>query len=116
MLVSLLIGSFVFFAFALSESFAFSLAMLLAWGVGAAFFMNLTTTLIQSRTPNDVMGRVMSVQMLSFFGLSPDRRADRRRDGAGVRRARRGSCRRGRDWLDRRCGTWFATRSFAQAR
>jgi MFS family permease len=71
LLVSLLSGSFVFFAFALSESYIFSLAMLLAWGVGAAFFMNLTSTLIQSRTPDNVMGRVMSVQMLSFFGLSP---------------------------------------------
>jgi predicted MFS family arabinose efflux permease len=71
LLVSLLMGSVVFFAFALSESFVFSLAMLLAWGVGAAFFMNLTTTLIQSRVLDSVMGRVMSVQTLAFFGLSP---------------------------------------------
>jgi MFS family permease len=71
LLVSLLLGAVVFFAFALSESFAFSLAMLLAWGAGAAFFMNLTTTLIQSRVLDNVMGRVMSVQTLAFFGLSP---------------------------------------------
>ncbi len=71
LLWSLLIGSVVLAAFAVSEVYAVSLALLLAWGLGAAFFMNLTATLIQANTPDRLMGRVMSVQALAFFGLSP---------------------------------------------
>jgi MFS family permease len=71
LLQSLLIGSAVFYTFAVSRWYPLSLAMMVAWGFGAAFFMNLTTTLIQSNTPDRVMGRVMSVQALAFFGVSP---------------------------------------------
>ena len=44
---------------------------MVVWGFGAAFFMNLTMTLIQSNTPDRLMGRVMSVQALAFYGMSP---------------------------------------------
>ena len=71
LLRSLLIGSAVLLAFALSRWFALSLVSMLAWGFGAAFFMNLTITLIQSHTPDRLMGRVMSVQALAFFGVTP---------------------------------------------
>jgi MFS family permease len=71
LLRSLLVGSVVLAAFALSRWFPLSLALMLAWGAGAAFFMNLTTTLIQSHTPDRLMGRVMAVQALAFFGVSP---------------------------------------------
>lgn len=71
LLRSLLIGSAVFLVFAVSRWYALSLATMLAWGVGAAFFMNLTTALIQSNTPDELMGRVMSVQALAFFGVMP---------------------------------------------
>jgi len=33
--------------------------------------MNLTITLIQSHTPDRLMGRVMAVQALAFYGMSP---------------------------------------------
>lgn len=71
LLWSLLIGAGVFFTFAMSRWLPLSLAMMAAWGFGAAFFMNLTVTLIQSHTPDALMGRVMSVQALCFFGVSP---------------------------------------------
>lgn len=71
LLRSLIIGAFVFFVFAVSQWYMLSLAMMLAWGFGAAFFMNLTMTLIQSNTPDQLMGRVMSVQALAFFGVMP---------------------------------------------
>ncbi len=71
LLTSLLIGSFVFFVFAVSRWYALSLVTMLAWGFGAAFFMNLTVTLIQSHTPDRLMGRVMAVQAVAFFGMSP---------------------------------------------
>jgi predicted MFS family arabinose efflux permease len=71
LLWSLLVGSLVFLVFAVSRWFALSLLMMLAWGFSAAFFMNLTITLIQSHTPDRLMGRVMSVQALAFFGVTP---------------------------------------------
>jgi MFS family permease len=71
LLVSLLTGALVFLVFGASRWYALSAVALLAWGFGAAFFMNLTITLIQSNTPDRVMGRVMSAQALSFFGVSP---------------------------------------------
>ena len=71
LLRSLFIGAIVFFVFAVSRWYALSLVTMLAWGFGAAFFMNLTITLIQSHTPDRLMGRVMSVQALAFYGMSP---------------------------------------------
>ncbi|MEX2160045.1 MAG: MFS transporter [Dehalococcoidia bacterium] len=71
LLISLLIGSVVFLVFALSRWYALSLVTMVAWGFGAAFFMNLTMTLIQSHTPDRLMGRVMAVQALAFYGMSP---------------------------------------------
>jgi MFS family permease len=71
LLASLLVGSIVFLIFAVSRWYALSLLTMVGWGFGAAFFMNLTITLIQSHTPDHLMGRVMSVQALAFFGVSP---------------------------------------------
>ncbi|MDP3767125.1 MAG: MFS transporter, partial [Dehalococcoidia bacterium] len=71
LLRSLLVGSVVFLVFAASRWYALSLVAMIAWGFGASFFMNLTITLIQSHTPDRLMGRVMSVQALAFYGMSP---------------------------------------------
>jgi MFS family permease len=71
LLASLLLGSVVFLIFAVSDWYGLSLVMMLLWGFGAAFFMNLTITLIQSHTPDELMGRVMSVQALAFYGMAP---------------------------------------------
>jgi MFS family permease len=71
LLRSLFVGSAVLAGFALSQWFYVSFVLMLAWGACAAFFMNLTITLIQSHTPDHLMGRVMAVQALAFFGMSP---------------------------------------------
>ncbi len=71
LLRSLFAGATVFFVFGMSRWYPLSVVALLAWGFGAAFFMNLTITLIQSHTPDRVMGRVMSAYALCFFGVSP---------------------------------------------
>jgi MFS family permease len=71
LLRSMLFGSAIFIAFAASRWYGLSLLTMVAWGFGAAFFMNLTITLIQGNTPDELMGRVMSAQALAFFGLSP---------------------------------------------
>ena len=71
LLWSLLICSGVILVFAISTWYALSLLMMLGWGLCAAFFLNLTITLIQSHTPDRLMGRVMSVQALTLFGFGP---------------------------------------------
>jgi MFS family permease len=71
MLWSLLVASGIIFVFAVSTWYPLSLLMMLGWGVCAAFFMNLTLTLIQKHTPDRLMGRVMSVQSLAFMGMNP---------------------------------------------
>jgi len=71
LLRSLLFGSVILLAFSFSRWYPLSVFLILAWGFGAAFFMNLTITLIQSSTPDQLMGRVMAVQALAFFGVSP---------------------------------------------
>ena len=49
------------------------LAMLILMGAGFGFMIQNTTanTLVQTHVPDHLRGRVMSVYMLSFFGLSP---------------------------------------------
>lgn len=54
-----------------SRSYALTLVVLFFWGLGAGLFINLNQTLIQSHTPHDLMGRVMSVHMLAFVGIGP---------------------------------------------
>jgi MFS family permease len=71
LLWSLLIASGVVLVFAFSRWYPLSLLMMLGWGVCAAFFMNLTLTLIQKHTPDRLMGRVMSAQSLAFMGMNP---------------------------------------------
>ncbi len=71
LLRSLLVGSVILLAFSFSRWYPVSVLLILAWGFGAAFFMNLTITLIQTHTPDQLMGRVMAVQALAFFGVSP---------------------------------------------
>lgn len=47
-----------------------ALAMLI-WGLNGGVHINLNQTLIQMNTPNEMMGRVMSIYMLSIAGLIP---------------------------------------------
>ena len=64
-------GGLGFTAIGLSRSYVVTLVVLLFWGMGAGLFINLNQTLIQTRTPHELMGRVISVQTLSFAGIGP---------------------------------------------
>lgn len=64
-------GGVGFAAIGLSRSYAVTLVVLFFWGMGGGLFINLNQTLVQMRTPHELMGRVMSVQMLSFAGIGP---------------------------------------------
>jgi MFS family permease len=53
------------------DSFALLAVLMFVWGMGGGLFMNLNRTLIQSHTPDALMGRVMSIQSLGMVGFSP---------------------------------------------
>ncbi|MBM3138848.1 MAG: MFS transporter [Chloroflexi bacterium] len=42
-----------------------------AWGLGGGAFINLNQTLLQSNTPDHLMGRVMSISSLAIAGVIP---------------------------------------------
>ena len=48
-----------------------SLVMLACVGFASIFFLNLANATVQTHTPDELRGRVMSVYSLSFFGLLP---------------------------------------------
>jgi MFS family permease len=53
------------------DSFAVLALLMFVWGMGGGLFMNLNRTLIQSHTPDALMGRVMGIQSLGMVGFSP---------------------------------------------
>ena len=53
------------------DSYALLAVLMFIWGMGGGIFMNLNRTLIQSHTPDPLMGRVMSIQSLGMAGFSP---------------------------------------------
>lgn len=64
-------GGLGFLAIGWSSSYALTLAILFVWGMGGGLFINLNQTLIQSNSPHELMGRVMSVHTLAFVGIGP---------------------------------------------
>lgn len=82
----------------LSDSYALTMTLMVASGLNAGFFMNLNLTLIQSHTPNAMMGRIMSIYTLVMLGGSPF--------GALIAGG-------GAAWLD--AGRWFAISGAATA-
>ena len=69
--VNYVMGGIGFAAIGLSRSYGLTLVVLFFWGMGGGLFINLNQTLIQSRTPHELMGRVMSVHTLAFIGIGP---------------------------------------------
>ncbi len=55
----------------ISPAYPLTAALMLFWGMGGGFFINLNQTLIQGNTPSELMGRVMSVHTLGFMGFAP---------------------------------------------
>lgn len=55
----------------LSPWYGFTAVVMVIWGLGGGVYINMNQTLIQSNTPNEMMGRVMSIYALSIAGLIP---------------------------------------------
>lgn len=69
------LGSFAFplslIVFASIHWLPVSLVMLVIIGLAQIVYMNNSNSLMQTQTPDDLRGRVMSIYSLSFFGLMP---------------------------------------------
>jgi MFS family permease len=70
-LVNLAIGGVDVAAMGLVGSFGLLALLMFVWGMGGGIFINLNRTLIQSHTPDALMGRVMAIQSLGMVGFSP---------------------------------------------
>lgn len=55
----------------LSTAYALTFAVMLAWGIGGGITMTLQRTLLQRHTPDELMGRVMSLNALALIGSFP---------------------------------------------
>jgi MFS family permease len=55
----------------LAPTYGWLALALLGWGVCGGLFINLNMVLIQEITPDERLGRVVSMQQLSTFGLTP---------------------------------------------
>lgn len=56
---------------ALSRSYALTLALMVVWGIGGGVVMTMQRTLLQERTPDELMGRVMGLNTLGMLGSFP---------------------------------------------
>jgi predicted MFS family arabinose efflux permease len=69
------IGSFAFpialFCFALIHWLPLSLIALVFIGLSLMIYMNNSNSMVQTQTPDELRGRVLSIYSLSFFGLMP---------------------------------------------
>ena len=65
------VGGGTCIAFALSGSIGASLLLLLVLGTCTVMSMTLTNTAVQSMTPPDMRGRVLSIWVMLTFGLAP---------------------------------------------
>jgi len=70
-LFGVLLGAGALAAFALSRHLQSSIAALLALGIGQSFAATTAITLLQSRVPGAMRGRVMSLNTLLIMGLRP---------------------------------------------
>lgn len=70
-LIALVLGCVVQVLQGLAPSYLLLAVLLFAWGGTGGFYLNLNQTLIQTATPGDMMGRVMSLHTLVQVGLAP---------------------------------------------
>ncbi len=59
------------FGFALIRWLPLSLAALVVIGLSLMIYMNNSNSMVQTQTPDELRGRVLSIYSLSFFGLMP---------------------------------------------
>jgi len=69
------LGTFAFplalFGFALIRWLPLSLLALVVIGLSLMIYMNNSNSMVQTQTPDELRGRVLSIYSLSFFGLMP---------------------------------------------
>jgi len=70
-LASLIMGGVNLILLGWSPWYPMTAFLMFIWGLCGGIMMNLNQTLAQSNTPDHMMGRVMSVVMLSIAGLMP---------------------------------------------
>lgn len=63
--------SVLFVLFALQRSLVVALPLLVLLGFATMVFLGMANTLLQTRTPDQLRGRVMSVQTMMFMGFMP---------------------------------------------
>jgi ENTS family enterobactin (siderophore) exporter len=71
MLVTLVLGGVAVIGIGASDWYALTALLMFVWGLGGGIMVNLNQTLAQSHTPDEMMGRVMSVVTLSIAGMMP---------------------------------------------
>ncbi len=64
-------GGFFLIGMGLSETYLLTAGIMFVWGIGGGFIVNTNRTLIQSRTPPRMMGRVMAFYGLAFGAARP---------------------------------------------
>ncbi len=69
--MALIGGSICFIGIALSPVIWLAMLFFYFWGAFGGFFVSMSQSLLQSHTPQEVMGRVMSVNALSSQGTMP---------------------------------------------
>ena len=69
--MALMGGGFCVAAQVLAPTPALTIFFFFVWGCFGGFFMNMSQALLQMRTPDQYMGRVMSLSTLAMLGLMP---------------------------------------------
>lgn len=64
-------AGFFLIGMGLSEMYAITALIMFGWGMGGGFVVNTNRTLVQSRTPPEMMGRVMAFYALAFGAARP---------------------------------------------
>ncbi len=71
LLITLMVGGVIVMGLGASEWYLLTAVLMFLWGLGGGIMVNLNQTLAQSHTPDEVMGRVMSVVTLAVAGMMP---------------------------------------------
>jgi len=71
LLITLAIGGAVVIGIGASQWYVVTAVMMFLWGLGGGVMVNLNQTLAQTHTPDEMMGRVMSVVTLAIAGMMP---------------------------------------------
>jgi MFS family permease len=71
LLVTMMIAGFAVVGLGASQWYLVTAIVMFLWGLGGGIMVNLNQTLAQSHTPNEMMGRVMSVVTLGIAGMIP---------------------------------------------